>query len=145
MAIKKALLDTDTLSEILRARNSNVVAQAVAYKAIHNQLTISAITVMEIVKGMHKMGRTAALNRFLQGIQSSEVLPFDQPCAEIAGRIYGDLESAGQPIGRADVMIAAIALQHDLTLVTGNTRHYQYIQSVGYQLIIANWREEIAF
>jgi hypothetical protein len=28
------------------------------------------------------------------------------------------------------------------TLVTGNTRHYQYIQSVGYPLVIANWREE---
>jgi tRNA(fMet)-specific endonuclease VapC len=97
---------------------------------------------MEIVKGMHKMGRTTALSKFLQGIKGSEILHFDQPSAEIAGRIYGDLESAGQPIGRADVMIAAIALQHDLTLVTGNTRHYQYIQSVGYPLVIANWREE---
>ena len=98
---------------------------------------------MEIVKGMHKMDRTAALNRFLEGIQSSEMLPFDQPGAEIAGRICGDLERAGQPIGRADVMIAAIPLQRDLTPVTGNTRHYQYIQSVGYPLSIADWREEI--
>jgi tRNA(fMet)-specific endonuclease VapC len=142
MAIKKALLDTDILSETLRARDANVVSQSVAYKAAHGQLTISVITVMEIVKGMHKMSRTTALSRFLQGIKSSEILPFDQPSAEIAGRIYGDLESAGQPIGRADVMIAAIALQHDLTLVTGNIRHYQYIQSVGYPLVIANWREE---
>ena len=142
MAGRKALLDTDTLSEILRARNSTVVAQAAAYKVAHGQLTISVITIMEIVKGMHKIGRTAALNRFLEGIQSSEILSFDQPSAEIAGRIYADLESTGQPIGRADVMIAAIALQHDLTLVTGNTRHYQYIQKVGYSLVIANWREE---
>jgi tRNA(fMet)-specific endonuclease VapC len=140
----KVLLDTDILSEILRARNPTVVAQAVAYKAAYGQLITSVVTVMEIVKGMYKMGRTEALNRFLQGIQSSEVLPFDQPCAEIAGRIYGDLENKGQPIGRADVMIAAIALQHNLTLVTGNTRHYQYIQSVGYSLLLVNWREDPA-
>jgi predicted nucleic acid-binding protein len=120
--VTKALLDTDIFSEILRARNANVVARVQTYKAEHGQLTLSVITVMEIVKGMHKMGRTQALNRFLHGIQSSEVLSFDQPSAEIAGGIYSELESAGQPIGRADVMIAAIALHHNLTLVTGNTR-----------------------
>lgn len=143
MAIKKALLDTDILSEILRARNANVIAHSLAYKATHSKLTTSVITIMEIVKGMHKMGRTTALSRFLEGIKGAEVLPFDRLPAEIAGRIYADLESAGHPIGRADIMIAAIALQHDLTLITGNTRHYQYIQSVGYPLTLANWREEL--
>ncbi len=138
---KKALLDTDILSEIMRAHNANVVAHAIAYKAIYKHLTISSITVMEIVKGMHKMGRSKALNLFLQGIENSHVLSFDQSSAEIAGRIYSDLESTGQPIGRADVMIAAIALEKELTLVTGNTRHYEYIQTLGYPLIIENWRE----
>jgi tRNA(fMet)-specific endonuclease VapC len=142
--MNKALLDTDSLSEILRAKNPTVVRQATAYKVEHQRFTISAITVMEIVKGFHKMGRTEALDRFLQGLRSSEVLSFNQESAEIAGRIYGDLESAGQPIGRADVMIAAISLHHNLTLVTGNTRHYQRIQTLGYPLRIANWREESA-
>jgi tRNA(fMet)-specific endonuclease VapC len=142
--MNKALLDTDSLSEILRAKNPTVVRQATAYKVEHQRFTISAITVMEIVKGFHKMGRTEALDRFLQGLRSSEVLSFSQESAEIAGRIYGDLESVGQPIGRADVMIAAISLHHNLTLVTGNTRHYQRIQTLGYPLRIANWREESA-
>ena len=97
---------------------------------------------MEIVKGFHKMGKTEALRRFLQGMQNSEVLSFDEPSAEIVGRIYGDLEKAGQPIGRADVMVAAIALRYELTLVTGNTRHYERIQRLGYLLHLDNWREE---
>ena len=104
--------------------------------------TISVLTVMEIVKGFHKMGRTDELTRFLQGTKTSEVLIFDQASAEIAGRIYGDLEQAGLPIGRADVMIAALALHHDLTLVSGNTRHYQRIQELGYDLKLANWRDK---
>ena len=139
--VAKALLDTDILSEILRAKNETVIARAAAYKTEHDQLTISVITLMEVVKGFHKMGRTEALQKFLQAIQQSEVLSFDEASAEIAGRIYGDLEKAGQPIGRADVMIAAISLRHNLTLVTGNTRHYERIQKLGYPLQLDNWRE----
>ncbi len=37
-------------------------------------------------------------------------------------------------------MIAAIALQHDLILVTGNQAHFQRIQVLGYGLKLANWR-----
>jgi predicted nucleic acid-binding protein len=37
-------------------------------------------------------------------------------------------------------MIAALALRHDLTLVTGNVAHYQRIQALGYNLSLDNWR-----
>ncbi len=51
------------------------------------------------------------------------MLEFGRSAAEMAGRIRGDLERTGQPIGLADPMIAAIALVHGLELVTGNTVH----------------------
>ena len=117
-----------------------VVERVAAYKAIFGQITLSTITVMEIVKGFHKMSRADALQKFLEGLTASEVLIFDQACAEIAGRMYGDLERTGQPVGRADPMIAAVALQHGLTLITGNTDHYQRIQALGYSLKLDNWR-----
>lgn len=139
----KALLDTDILSEVLKARDRAVVAQATAYKASFDRFTISVITVMEIVKGLHKKNRTDALDRFLEGIKMSEVVVFDDPSAEIAGRMYGDLERTGQTIGRADVMIAALALNHGFTLVTGNVRHYQRIQDLGYELKLDNWRDTV--
>ena len=136
----KTLLDTDILSEILKAKDLGVVAKATAYKTSFGRLTLSAITVMEIVKGFQQKQRTDALRKFLESLKTSEVLSFDQACAETAGRIYGDLERAGQPIGRADPMIAAIALQHGLVLVTGNSDHYQRIQALGYPLKLDNWR-----
>ena len=37
-------------------------------------------------------------------------------------------------------MIAAIALEHGLELVTGNTAHFQRVQQLGYPLILANWQ-----
>lgn len=62
--------------------------------------------------------------------------------AELAGRIYADLESSGRTIGRADPLIAGIALQHELTLVTGNLGHYRRILDLGYSLQLENWRME---
>lgn len=116
--MNKALLDTDILSEILKAKNAIIVSKAVAYKESFERFTISVITVMEVVKGLHKMGLTDALEKFLNGLQAIEVIPFDENCSVIAGRMFADLERVGQPIGKADPMIAAIAIQHDLTLVT---------------------------
>ena len=69
-----------------------------------------------------------------------ELLPFDQPEAELAGRIAGDLERIGHPIGVADTMIAAIALTHGLELVTGNTSDFQRVQQLGYPLTLVNWQ-----
>ncbi len=74
------------------------------------------------------------------GLKESEVLAFDRECAEVAGRIYADLLRAGQPIGRADPMIAATAIRHQRVLVTGNMDHYQRIQALGYPLKLDNWR-----
>jgi tRNA(fMet)-specific endonuclease VapC len=58
----------------------------------------------------------------------------------LAGKIAGELQRIGQPIGIPDSMIAAIALEHRLELVTGNTPHFQRIQQLGYPLTLANWR-----
>jgi tRNA(fMet)-specific endonuclease VapC len=69
-----------------------------------------------------------------------DLLSLDLASAELAGRIYGDLERTGQTIGRLDPLIAAIAITHDLVLVSGNQAHYARIQSLGYALKLDNWR-----
>jgi tRNA(fMet)-specific endonuclease VapC len=69
-----------------------------------------------------------------------QVIPFERSAAELAGRIAGELERIGRPIGHADTMIAAIALQHGLDLATGNTAHFQRVQQLGYPRNLVNWR-----
>jgi tRNA(fMet)-specific endonuclease VapC len=138
--LNKALLDTDIYSEILKAANPTVTANATTYRRAQGFLTFSTITVMEVVRGFQKNQSARRLNAFLAAIALEEILPFDQAAAELAGRIAGELERIGQPIGLADPMIAAIALAHGLELVTGNTSHFQRIQQLGYQLTLANWR-----
>jgi tRNA(fMet)-specific endonuclease VapC len=53
---------------------------------------------------------------FLTNVAVEEVLRFDRAVAELAGRIAGELERTGQPIGLADPMIAAIALSGTILL-----------------------------
>ncbi len=126
--MNKALIDTDIFSELGKGVNQIVVGNGAAYRAAFGRYTVSAITIMEIVRGYQKKQNSRGLQTFLANIASEEVLAFDQVAAELAGRIQGELEHVGQPIGRADPMIAAVALQYDLELVTGNTSHYQRIQ-----------------
>ncbi len=137
----KSLLDTDIFSEILKGIDPRVVAQATAYRTIFGRYTISTITVLEVVKGLHKMQREDRIEQFLDGLVTVDVLTLDVQSADLAGRIYADLERTGQPIGRADPIIAAIALRHGLTLITGNQAHYQRAWNLGYELQLGNWRE----
>jgi predicted nucleic acid-binding protein len=136
----ESLLDTDIFSEILKGVDQVVAQRATAYRATFGHYTISVIPVMEIVKGFHKIGREERIQQFLQHTTQAEILLFGEQSAALARRIFADLERTGQPIGRADPMIAAIALQHGLTLITGNTTHYERIRTLGYALNIANWR-----
>jgi tRNA(fMet)-specific endonuclease VapC len=88
---------------------------------------------------MHVLPRPSS--PFLATLPHMELLPFDQAAAELAGRIAGDLERIGQPIGVADTMIAAIAIENGLELVTGNTSDYQRVQQLGYPLVLEHHRQ----
>jgi len=136
----RALLDTDIFSEILKGINRDIVAKAAAYRALVGRYTISIITVMEIIKGLHKVRHEDGIQRSVTGLSAVELLTLDLQGAGLAGRIYADLERTSQPIGRADPMIAAIALRHGLTLITGSLSHYRRIKSVGYELKLDDWR-----
>jgi predicted nucleic acid-binding protein len=138
----KALLDTDILSEVLKGRHPQVVARAEAYLVHHSALTISVVSVMEVVSGLQRMERWEQLERFLQALGELEVLPLERESAVLAGRIDGDLWRVGQRIGRADPMVAAQAIIHGLVLVSGNMRHYARVVELGYPLRVENWREE---
>ncbi|WP_414569670.1 PIN domain-containing protein [Nostoc sp. CCY 9925] len=136
----KVLIDTDIFSEILKGINQRVAGRASAYHTNFGYYTICTITVLEIVKGWHKRQREDKIQQFFVEIIEAQVLTLELTDAELGGRIYADLERTGQPIGLADAIIAAIAIQQNLTLVSGNLSHYQRIQALGYNLKLDNWR-----
>lgn len=138
----KKLLDTDIFSEILKEKDEGVLTRAAEYLAEEGRFTISALSVMEIVYGFHRVGREDRIEQFRARLADHEVLGLESAVAATAGRIYADVERRGTPVGLADVMIAAVALQHDIPLVTGNVSHFEAIRRAGHPLEIENWRDD---
>ncbi|MGO9600778.1 MAG: PIN domain-containing protein [Isosphaeraceae bacterium] len=137
--MNKSLLGTDILSEIGKGIDLIVAHHAAAYLGAFGRYTLSSVTVAEIIWGLEKRQSVRRLNSFRTSLPLMEVRPF-AAAAELAGRIGAGLDRVGQPIGLADTMIAAIALEHGLELVTGNTSDFQRVQQLGYPLTLVNWR-----
>jgi tRNA(fMet)-specific endonuclease VapC len=55
------------------------------------------------------------------------ILPFEREDARVYGRLRASLERKGRPRFEPDLQIAATALRHRLTVVTGNVRHFEGI------------------
>ena len=138
--MERSLLDSDILSELLRGKNSVVLRRGAAYRQAFGLYTISVVAVFEIISGFRQLRLESRIAEFENSMSAQEVLPLDKESALLAGRIHGDLVRTGQTIGRADPLIAAIAIQHNLTLVTGNTQHFQRIIDLGYPIRLDNWR-----
>jgi len=63
------------------------------------------------------------------------ILPFDRECARIFGQIKTDIERKGLLRFETDIQIATVAIANNLTLVSGNVRHYTGIPG----LRLENW------
>jgi len=122
------LFDTDILSQVLKRAPSPTLLTRVAAVPAEQQFT-SAITVGEMVYGAYRSDRP---DHFLRQLEERlwpniRILPFDRTAAETYGRLRAQLEEAGVPLAEPDLRIAAIALTHDLTMVTGNVRHFSRV------------------
>ena len=69
----------------------------------------------------------------------TDVLELNENIVLLYGEIEAVLEQAGQVIGDFDVLIASTAITHDITLVSGNERHFQRIVNLFGQLQFEQW------
>lgn len=131
------LLDTDILSNLLKRSSSIALIAKLAMVPARQQYT-SSITLGELVYGATRAGARSAMllaqieQRLLPELP---ILPFDDLAARRYGLLRADLERQGMPLAEADLRIAAIALTHSLTLVTGNVRHFGRVP----ELTVENW------
>ena len=102
-----------------------------------SSLRVSSVTRAELLYGARHSQRVAANLRLLEDFFAPILsLPFDDLCAEHYGAIRADLAATGRLIGPNDLLIAATARAHDLTLVTHDEREFSRV--VG--LKVADWR-----
>lgn len=91
-------------------------------------LRLSSVVRAELMFGARNSGRVAENLRLIADFWEPFVsLPFDDPSAAHYGVIRAELRRQGRPIGSNDLLIAATALAHDVTLVTHNTREFSRV------------------
>ncbi|MEC4896112.1 MAG: type II toxin-antitoxin system VapC family toxin [Oscillatoria sp. PMC 1051.18] len=127
------LLDSNVCIRLLNQPASSNIARKLA-ALTPDEIRLCSVVKSELYYGAYKSKRRdrnlANLNRFFSQFIS---LPFDDRAAIIAGQIRTQLDEAGTPIGSNDLLIAAIALSNDLTLVTHNTREFGRINGLKYE------------
>jgi tRNA(fMet)-specific endonuclease VapC len=128
------LFDTDTLAAMIGRQPNPHLTRRLARLPDGEQST-SAINYGELLYGALRRDRADLLGRIALVARRLPILPFHADAAERFARLRADLESAGTPLDDADLRIAAIALCHGLTVVTGNERHFRRVPG----LAVENW------
>ena len=95
---------------------------------------ISAITVSELLMGVYRADteiRRQSRSDFVEAIlRGVTVLDFSKPIARRHAQVHADLVRQGQLIGPHDMMIAATALHHQLSLLTDNVAEFSRVNGL---------------
>jgi tRNA(fMet)-specific endonuclease VapC len=119
------LIDTDWIVDSLHGQRQ--AAQTLIELAPEG-LAVSYITYAELYQGAHYASdpdnSLRVLDEFIEGV---ELVPLNLEIMQRFAIIRGHLQQQGTPIGEMDLLIAATALNHDLTIVTRNRRHFERV------------------
>uniref|UniRef100_A0A7C1SV74 Ribonuclease VapC n=1 Tax=Agrobacterium albertimagni TaxID=147266 RepID=A0A7C1SV74_9HYPH len=130
------LIDTNALSLLSNEKASPEFIAWLQEQQLRNALYASTITLQEIEKGivklelvkrgsLEKAGRLRAWVEVVMAEFQDRFLPVDVEVALIAGNLEGALLARGQNVELADILIAATAQTHGLTVVTANIRDFE--------------------
>ena len=127
------LLDTNVLSALAPNKTKAVTDLVDWLDAASARLYLSTVTAAEIHDGIAKAKRQGAtrkaetLSAWWQAVEhlyGDRILPFDLASARLAGILADKARGAGHDPGFADIIIAATAEAHGLTILTRNIRHF---------------------
>jgi tRNA(fMet)-specific endonuclease VapC len=136
MTAGAALLDTDTLSEIIKGRDLATQRSAQDYLRRFQRFQFSIITRYEILRGLMAKDAVAQVRAFEQQCQESTVLALSDEVVTEGAEIFATLRKRGEIISDADILIAATALVHGLALITNNLEHFRRVRD----LRVETWR-----
>ncbi|MDR2599881.1 MAG: type II toxin-antitoxin system VapC family toxin [Oscillospiraceae bacterium] len=127
-------LDTNIISYFF---NSNEQIKEKLLEALDNNESVctTVINVYEILKGLKWKNNHKKESQFIEFLNDILIFSIDENVVNIASGIYSDLRKSGKTIGDADILIAAIVIENNGTLITNNIKHYKNIDN----LKLTNW------
>jgi len=124
------LLDTSVIIDALNSkRNRGLLLMELVQQG--HLLACCAINVTEVCAGM----RTNEETRTLELLESLQYYPIAWAVARLAGLLKRDYGRKGITLSTTDVSVAAVAIHHQLPLITDNVKHYPMKELNIYPLI----------
>ncbi|MEB3289070.1 MAG: type II toxin-antitoxin system VapC family toxin [Leptolyngbya sp.] len=118
------LMDTNVCIRLLNRNGSPAFIQKFSSRS-PTDFRLCSVVKYELYYGAYKSSRKSQnLEKIEQFFDQFQSLALDDESAKLAGKIRSQLTTQGIPIGPNDVLIAAIALANNLTLITHNTREF---------------------
>lgn len=104
-----------------------------AYLNEYDRINFSIITYYEILSGLKYRDAQRQLESFLEFAQYNSILPITKDSTKISAEIYADLRKKGNLMDDIDILIAGIALSHNLVFVTHNINHFERIDGLEFE------------
>lgn len=121
-------------SVFIAVERSGQVLESLLERLGDEPVAMSAMTASELLHGVHRADgavRRGRRERFVERLLLTiPVLPFTLEVARTHSRLWADLQKRGEVIGAHDLVIAATALTHDMTMLTGDQRHFSRIETL---------------
>lgn len=120
------LLDSNVCIHLLNGRHTTLIQRFRQYDP--RQTVLCSMVKAELLRGALRSQRVELnLERLAIFFAPLKSLPFDDSAAEHFARVGAELMKRGTPIGPNDLVIAATALAHQVTLVTHNTAEFSRV------------------
>ncbi len=130
--------DTDVLSAAMRREPKLSVLRRLAWVPDAEQST-TAITLGELIYGAMRRRNRRLAQRIAELVTPAmRVFAFDRSAAEVFGSLKAELEAEGHRLDEPDLRIGSICIARDLTLASGNIRHFSRVP----RLRVENWLED---
>jgi tRNA(fMet)-specific endonuclease VapC len=123
------LLDTNIVTAHLKG-HSGVRQRILEAELAGHPVRLNAVSYYETKRGLLAIGAHRQLAAFERLWRVLGIVMIDQAILDKAAELYATLRASGQLIEDADLLIAAMALVYDMTLVTHNMAHFARISGL---------------
>ena len=133
--MNRVMIDTDILSYYFKGYTI-VISNFETYLRDFDSIEISIITYYEIMSGLLAKKAYKQIEVFERFVSENIVIPLTEKSSKISAEIYSSLRETGKTIDDIDLLIAGVAIENDLTLITNNEKHFGRIPN----LSVKNWK-----
>ncbi len=113
------LLDTDALIELLEKRSKKGEAVYSSLIASGETIGTTALNLHELLYGLKKYAKP------VKELLQLQIIAYTKEDAELSSQIELDMEKEGMVVRRVDTMVAAIAINHSMKLLTLDSKHFE--------------------